>query len=378
MSRKLHIGPRTGVLLFFVAVVGLELGLSLFGGWGQQAISVADGRLGWRKLPGQEGVWSNGVAEVINSRGYRDREWSELPEVAPASGGPLRVAVLGDSVAYGHKIEVEEILSRQLEARLREHVAPDAQVMNFAMLGYVFEQMARVWEDDVRAFRPDVLVVTVNAFSARPMVEFEEGPTFPLRDFLLRSAIYDYLNRGLRKDGGFLRVEFDDPEGEVERDALERAVRSNRRMQVDPFSPEHEPRWREMARRIEGLAADCAAVDCRLVLVSMPRLEDVLAEIEIWTGDRWGPWCEARAGVQHVDPLPRFREAMAPLLAALERRKISPRRIWSRNPERRDVSDIATAPATLYSFEDPNHINARGHALLAEAVFEALEQRGEL
>lgn len=367
MSRRFHIGPRSGVLLFFAAVVLLELGLSLLGGWGRHTVSVADERLGWRKLAGQSGSWSNGVAEEINARGYRDREWGEP---TPRSAAP-RVAVLGDSVAYGHWVAIEQTLSRQLEARLRERGEPDALVMNFAMLGYVFEQLARVWEEDVRPFRPDVLVVTVNAFSARPMREFAEGPAFPLRDFLLRTAIYDYLNRGLRKDRGLLRARLDGVEWDAGR-------RADLLMRADPFDAEHEPHWREMARRLEGLAADCAALDCRLVLVSMPRLEDVLGEMEAWTGEIWAPWCAARADVLHVDPLPRFRARMAPLVEALARRDIPANRIWNRNPERRGVDDIATAPASLYFFEDPDHLNARGHALLAEIVFEALVEDGRL
>lgn len=376
MKSKIGIGPRTGILLCLAVLVGVEVGLGTLGGWGRRTVTVSDDRLGWRKLASQTGHWDTGVEEVINAHGYRDREWTSPSEAEDRPG--LRVAVLGDSVAYGHRVPIEETLGRQLEVLLREEVSDDALVMNFSMPGYVFEQMARVWEDDVRPFRPDVLIVTINAFSARPMQYFKEGPAFPLRDFVLGTATYDFLRRGVLKDRGLLRIEKDAHDDEIERNAKARAEQSDRRMRISPFDREHEGHWREMGRRLEELARNCSERNCRLLLVSMPRLEDVLGQMETWTGEVWGPWCKERELVHHVDPLESFREEMAPLLDALEARKITAKSVWARFGPRRSTDDIATAPVSLYFFADPEHFSPRGHAFLAEVLADHLLALGEL
>ena len=48
------------------------------------------------------------------------------------------------------------------------------EVMNFAVQGYVFEQMARVYEDKIRPYAPDLLIVPVHPHDIVPMAPAEE------------------------------------------------------------------------------------------------------------------------------------------------------------------------------------------------------------
>ena len=74
----------------------------------------------------------------------------------------FRVAIVGNSMTFGTSVPIEETWGRQLEEALVKDFAARGVhrmplVMNFAVQGYVFEQMARVYEDRIHPWRPDLL-----------------------------------------------------------------------------------------------------------------------------------------------------------------------------------------------------------------------------
>jgi lysophospholipase L1-like esterase len=108
-----------------------------------------DSRLFWRLRPGS--VFESGTAVRINEAGYRG-------PVAGDSGGPdlVRIAVLGDSVAFGAGTAWPEILQDRLEAALP---GKDVEVLNFSVPGYSVEQGSRLFSDEVAGLRPRVVLV---------------------------------------------------------------------------------------------------------------------------------------------------------------------------------------------------------------------------
>lgn len=104
-----------------------------------------DPRLFWRLRPGS--TFDAEAPVAINARGYRGR----LP-VEPKPEGTLRVAVLGDSVAFGGGVAWPEILEQDL--------GPDrAEVLNFGVPGYTVVQGMRQFDDEVAGLHPDVVVI---------------------------------------------------------------------------------------------------------------------------------------------------------------------------------------------------------------------------
>ncbi|HVQ35407.1 MAG TPA: SGNH/GDSL hydrolase family protein [Candidatus Bathyarchaeia archaeon] len=101
-----------------------------------------DPRLFWRFEPGS--VFDAEAPVPINAKGYR----GPLPR-EPRAPGRLRVAVAGDSVAFGSASCWPEILaaSRELE------------VLNFGVPGYSIVQGLRQLEEDIAPLRPDVVVI---------------------------------------------------------------------------------------------------------------------------------------------------------------------------------------------------------------------------
>lgn len=95
-----------------------------------------------------------GAPLSTNSLGFRGREWSQAK-----AGGTLRIALLGDSHAFGYGVAFEqtfgELLAQRLEARLHRPV----EVLNFSVVGYNAVQELAVLEGKVLPMLPDLVLV---------------------------------------------------------------------------------------------------------------------------------------------------------------------------------------------------------------------------
>jgi hypothetical protein len=124
---------------------------------GPQVYAVRDGtfrlssdyQLGYELAPGAP----DGDA-VISSQGLRDREYAEIkpPSV-------FRIAVIGDSVAFGYGVQQREAMPKVLERLLNRHGSDKRyEVINFAVEGYSSTQVARRMVTTVSRFNPDLVV----------------------------------------------------------------------------------------------------------------------------------------------------------------------------------------------------------------------------
>lgn len=95
----------------------------------------------------------------INSAGFRDIERShEKPD------GTLRIAVLGDSIAFGWGVKEEERFSNVLEKILNEEtsgIVPRVECLNFGVPGYNSVMEEALLVDTVLDYHPDVVVVNL-------------------------------------------------------------------------------------------------------------------------------------------------------------------------------------------------------------------------
>ena len=106
----------------------------------------------------------------INSLGMRG------PEVAEEKpGGITRVAVIGDSIAFGYWVEEQDAFPRQLEAMLGG--PRRAQVLNFGVPGYDLEQYVETVRARALAFAPDVVVVAFCLNDLEGLTSYEYGLT---------------------------------------------------------------------------------------------------------------------------------------------------------------------------------------------------------
>jgi lysophospholipase L1-like esterase len=115
-----------------------------------------DPQLGWSHRPGVTCTFKRQVVR-INSRGLRD---DEIPHEKPPN--EFRILCLGDSQLFGDGVAGEDTLPGRLETKL-----VDAQVINAGVIGYGTDQQLLFFRHQGRRYRPDVTIVTLNAYDFR-------------------------------------------------------------------------------------------------------------------------------------------------------------------------------------------------------------------
>jgi len=89
------------------------------------------------------------VAVKLNSRGFREREVPYEKD----SDGP-RVLVLGDSVAFGFGVELEDRFSERIAG-----ARPDIELVNLSVTGYATDQELLLFRREGRRYSPDVVLL---------------------------------------------------------------------------------------------------------------------------------------------------------------------------------------------------------------------------
>ena len=111
-------------------------------------------------IPGARGEFA-GAPLSVNAAGFRDRD-----HPAARSPGTRRIAVLGDSIAFGWGVPADQRFSERLETILNADSPATAttarfEVLNFAVPGYNSVMELATLRDAVLAFQPDAIVVAV-------------------------------------------------------------------------------------------------------------------------------------------------------------------------------------------------------------------------
>jgi len=119
--------------------------------------SHPDAAVGHVHLPGERDGYHK--HEVVGERGMREKDY-----VLPKPPGLLRIVVLGDSFAFGWRIEAEERLGSRLLAHMREHGAGAAEieVLHLAVCSWSIANECTYVRRQLEELQPDLLVqVTV-------------------------------------------------------------------------------------------------------------------------------------------------------------------------------------------------------------------------
>lgn len=146
----------------------------------------------------------DGVSVRINSRGMRDAE--PLPDDAP---GLYRVAVLGDSIAFGWRVEQEQCFSDVLERELRERACASrpCEVLNFATTGYSTRDEVDLFLGRVDGYDPDLLILAYCMNDPardvhQPLPRYFGDKPWYVRSHLVRMLLKSVHERRLERYGG--------------------------------------------------------------------------------------------------------------------------------------------------------------------------------
>jgi hypothetical protein len=136
-------------------------------------------------IPGSKGIFS-GAPLAINKEGYRGRLY---PHERPK--GTFRVVGIGDSIAFGMGVDVEDTYLRFVE-RLLTGAGVPCEVVNLAVPGYntAMEVELLAWKG--LSYNPDLVILSFcgNDFSLPNYLRCKHSITT-----LKRSVLYDLLSR---------------------------------------------------------------------------------------------------------------------------------------------------------------------------------------
>jgi hypothetical protein len=211
--------------------------------------------------PDMRNVMVKGAPFSTNSRGMRDREY---PLAKPA--GTVRIAVLGPSHTAGSGVPDGAAFDEPLEAGLNRGAPAGTryEVLNFSVPTYSFVQQVAYLEQVVRAFEPDLVMLTATGrtyfdapITRHLMTVLKRGIPIPypeLRRIIARAGIreadvghdgvavpFEWLRALLRRTGAEVRVpdrelqqRLESVTDEVIRWALDRSARAITEMRAAP------------------------------------------------------------------------------------------------------------------------------------------------
>ena len=226
-----------------------------------------------------------------NHYGFRGPEFDEIK---PA--GVYRVAVLGDSFAYGNGVAEQDRFSDRLGAALEpRHI----QVLNFGFPGNNWPDNVMTLERRVLRLKPNFVLLQWGTndiefeIEARPRTEITPlAVNRNLHEWLYaRSALYSMLN------AEWVQYRLRQHMGDSDQDYL-------RRLYGDPNSTGS----RKADEWIERFFDDCRREHVPLAIVMFPHFTETLADYPLeFLHVRMRQQCE-QAGVTYVDLLDRYRQ----------------------------------------------------------------------
>lgn len=156
--------PTWALWLILLVVIGgmtfaiTEVALRVIpGSWSSSFFHTYDPLVGTRYIPNMTGTVVHEDYIVhglsINSHGYHDRERTfEKPE------DTLRIAFIGDSFTSGMQVVDEQNVTRRMETIFAEK-GYTVEVLNFGQGGFGTLQELLTYQEDVRKFSPDVVII---------------------------------------------------------------------------------------------------------------------------------------------------------------------------------------------------------------------------
>ena len=115
-----------------------------------------------------------GVPVTINSRGWRDDEYSlKKPE------GVRRIMVVGDSVTFGYGVKLEEMFAKVLERGLNSRGPGRYQVISLGGAGGNTYSQSRLIKENVAIYDPDLVILAFNLNDVLPKIFGTRNATAP-------------------------------------------------------------------------------------------------------------------------------------------------------------------------------------------------------
>ena len=267
---------------------------------------VYDEHCSYRNRPSQSG-WSLSAPVTINRWGFRGRDWT-----LTKPPGTTRVAVLGDSYAFGQGVGDDQTFAAVAERALAA-AGHRVEVLNFAAVGYDTRQELKALEHHALRFEPDVVVL---GFFLNDVLLLPERryPTFG-RYMQLQSDRLDDLSpvrwrlKETARRSRLLMTAWDLWLGSQE-SALSRLQHAHLQAGVVPPAGPAGDGWRTVTDLLARLRELAREHRFRPVVVVLPLPQELLGDDG--RGNTYAPYLAgvcAELGIELIDVLPELRAA---------------------------------------------------------------------
>jgi len=125
---------------------------------------ISDPLLGYRNKPNYEHRVFGNITGKINEQGFRRDEATTIKK----EGYRSRVIVVGDSMAWGTRVDLEDSFSGILEERLSVDGSGEVDVLNTGVVGYCIFQQYLFLKNELLSYDPDVVLFTMMDFDHLP------------------------------------------------------------------------------------------------------------------------------------------------------------------------------------------------------------------
>ncbi len=146
------------VMLLTLSVVGeVALRVLPLGKFRSAPFRQYDSQLGISLVPNMDVIHSRGcfTGHVVTNRwGFRDRD-----RTLDKPAGTFRIALMGDSVVEGAHVNPDQVMNIQMEQQLQSQGYHNVEVMDFAVEGIGTTQELIMYQQRVRQFHPDLVIV---------------------------------------------------------------------------------------------------------------------------------------------------------------------------------------------------------------------------
>ncbi|MEW6273134.1 MAG: SGNH/GDSL hydrolase family protein [Thermodesulfobacteriota bacterium] len=306
--------------------------------------------LGYELRPGVDTI-ARGVHVTINERGMRG---PSLP--AERAAGTRRILVLGDSVAFGFRLEYDDTFGVRLERELEERTRAPHEVLNAGVEGYNTQNQLAWLRKRLPELEPDVVVLVFN------LNDYDYGPvmgplgiltldqTQRVRRFSLANVSEFYLLlRWLVATQG--RVWVGDAVGPTPQpggaaadrfDPFDRYVSALRKQY---YRAPSDRRWQVMVDSLRALHELTSARGIRLVLAIVPDGDQIgVAQPDLTPQSRLRELC-AEIGLECVDLQPAFATSGGELFMDIMHPNAEGHRLMAREVARHLLGEPVTAAA---------------------------------
>ncbi len=304
---------------------------------------------GYELIPGEKGLGVLRNTIIINSAGFRDKEYPKEKE-----SGIYRIMVIGDSFTFGMGVNLEDTYVKGIK-KLLQNENINLEVINCGVTGYVMWQNYEVLKRKVLPYKPDLVILgiflndiyrskppykNINEWKGSNIFKEKQSNGFKskiyIRNYIKNlDRIFKFRNRYRRGHNYLNTIE----------ERKKYLIKSSPNWLTIMYGKLEKRKYIEFEDTLNKFVETAKNVHCRVLIAYIPDSVQ-LHDSEGQEINRFIKLICQKSGIPFVDITPKF--------------------------------EMESNPSSLYLFPLDPHTSPKGHQLIAESIVEKIRETGIL